>query len=65
MPLYTVRCPGCSHTLEDILCTYSEAQSKQCTKCGKHVMHIVPVTCATVWSGDTDFSSSKKSRKGD
>ena len=64
MPLYTVRCPGCSHTLEDILCTYTEAQSKQCPHCGKCVMEIMPARCATVWACDTDFSSSKKTVKG-
>ena len=64
MPLYTVRCPGCGHTLEDVLCTYTEAQSKQCTKCGQHIMKIVPTACATVWACDTDFSSSKKTVKG-
>jgi predicted nucleic acid-binding Zn ribbon protein len=64
MPLYTVWCPGCGHTLEDILCTYVEAKSKQCEQCEEHVMEIVPAKCSVVWACDTSFSESKKVVKG-
>jgi predicted nucleic acid-binding Zn ribbon protein len=63
MPLYTVRCPGCGHTLEDVLCTFTEAQTQRCTKCEIRVMEIVPTRCATIWACDTSFSESKKTVK--
>lgn len=62
MPLFTVCCPSCAYTLDDMLCTYVEAQSKECPKC-KHIMKIVPQTGCVIWACDTTFSASKKSTK--
>ena len=61
MPVFNFKCPSCDYILEDVLCTYVEAQGKVCTKCKQRVMKIVPNgTPAVSWRGDTDFSASKK-----
>lgn len=59
MPLYSFLCHSCTRTLDDILCTYEEAQQQHCPECDQ-LMKLKPSVFGTVWNCDTEFSSSKK-----
>ena len=64
MPLYALRCNGCGYVMDDVLCPYTEAINKTCTKCGQHAMKVIPPKSVSVqWRTDTGTTSKGRETK--